>query len=64
MIEISKVLFSYNGQYYTFEKFVLQVESMIGSAKTYEQNTATPINDRAKKQLIKALIEHLREKSE
>lgn len=64
MSEVPKVLFPFNGQYFTFEGFVRQVENSIAAAKIYDTGTAKPVDKQLKKHILKTIAENFRRKGE
>lgn len=60
MSKVPNVLFPFNGQLFTFERFVEQIEKLIAAAKTYDTGVATPVDRKVRKQIIQLMAERLR----
>lgn len=64
MSKIPNVLFPFNGQMFTFEGFVKQLDMVIDSVRVYDTNVARKPDGKIKKEIIRALAEHFKAKDE
>lgn len=53
--QFTNILFSYNGQTLTFEKFVVQLENLVHGARIYNGTKSSPMDKETKKLIMKAL---------
>ena len=60
MSKLPNILFPFNGQYFTLDGFVDQLDRVISSAKVYDKDTARVVDKKIKRQILQEIARRWR----